>query len=84
LWRLGLPVSVRYRPEPVFDGNIAVRDTQEWHLDAGLSVSIVPSGLQRHWEFVMDYSAPMAGRNVRAHHQVGLSAVVDLISRSRR
>ncbi|TVQ96808.1 MAG: hypothetical protein EA403_15725, partial [Spirochaetaceae bacterium] len=80
-WRVGVPVAWRYRPAPVFDGELAVRDTQEWSLHAGVSAAVTPFGMRRHLEFIFDYRAPVAGKNLRAEHQLGVALAVDLISR---
>ncbi len=82
LWRVGLPLSFRYRPEPVFDGDIAVKHTQEWQLDLGVQASVILPQTRRYWEFVFGYRAPLAGRNLRAQHQLSLAAVVDFTART--
>ena len=82
LWRVGLPLSFRYRPEPVFDGDIAVKHTQEWQLDLGVQASVILPQTRRYWEFVFGYRAPLAGRNLRAEHQLSLAAVVDFTART--
>ena len=80
-WRVGVPVAWRYRPAPVFDGELAVRDTQEWSLHAGISAAVTPFGMRRHLEFIFDYRAPVAGKNLRAEHRLGVGLAVDFISR---
>lgn len=84
LWRVALPFSFRYRPAPIFDGEVAVADTEEWELTAGITAAIVLPGVTRHWEFVVGYDAPLAGRNLRALHQLRLGLAVDLIARGYR
>lgn len=82
LWRLSLPLSFRYRPAPIFDGRIAVINTQEWQLDLGVQASVVLPRLQRHTELVVGYQAPVAGRNLRAEHRISTALIVDLTARS--
>ena len=81
MWRVGVPVAWRYRPAPVFDGELAVRDTQEWSVHAGITAAVTPFGMRRHLEFIFDYRAPVAGKNLRAEHRLGVGLAVDFISR---
>lgn len=82
LWRFSLPVAFRYRPEPSFDNNVAVRNTEEWYLSTGVNASVVLPGLARHWELVLDYHFPAAGSNVRSEHLFSVALITEFSVRS--
>lgn len=82
LWRFSMPVAFRYRPEPMFDGNVAVRNTEEWYLSTGVNASLVLPGLARHWELALGYHFPAAGRNVRAEHHISATLITEFSARS--